>query len=66
MRGCRRLHSVPAMSEALEDLVRRISGQVISGDSAASPARLRQDVVNARKALGTGSDDIGAGVISVV
>lgn len=54
------------MSEALEDLVRRISGQVRSGDSATSPNRLRWEVLNAQKALGIGIDDICARIISTV
>lgn len=54
------------MSKALEDLVRRISAQVGGGDPAASPARLRREVLNAQKELGIGIDDICARIISAV
>lgn len=57
---------MPPVNKALDDLVRRISERVRSGDSTTSSALLRREVLNAKKAFGIGIDDICARIISAV
>lgn len=57
---------MPPVNKALDDLVQRISAQITSGDSATSPALLRREVLNGKKAFGVGIYDICARIISAI
>lgn len=57
---------MPSSYETVDELILRMSEQVWSGETTTSPAQLRREVLNGRKAFGIGVDDICARVLSAI